>query len=283
MQLFIFGFGFSAQAIARYLGQNIQSMTVTTRSSAKAEALRDGNVQGCVFDGCNLDTHMQHVLEAATHILVSIPPDDLGDPVLNVISAIMPCLKRLQWIGYLSTVGVYGDHQGAWVDENTLPRPQSARSIQRLRVEKEWQALVFKYTIPLAIFRLSGIYGPGRSPLDKLREGRARRVIKPDQVFNRIHVDDIGQIVGRAARVKLEGIYNVTDDLPAPPQDVIAYGAELMAMPPPSAIDFELAHLSPMARSFYSENKRVDNKAIKSALGVNLLYPSYKEGLKACL
>jgi nucleoside-diphosphate-sugar epimerase len=191
-------------------------------------------------------------------------------------------MPNLEWIGYLSTVGVYGDHDGEWVDEDTPCRPVSKRSVARLAAEEGWTRLATEAGVPLAIIRLSGIYGPGRNALKTVDEGKARRLIKPGQVFNRIHVADIGGATALLARQRLGGIYNVTDDLPAPPQDVVSRAAELMGVEPPPEVDFATADLSPMARSFYGENKRVTNARIK-LVGYTFLYPDYHAGLEGLL
>jgi nucleoside-diphosphate-sugar epimerase len=187
----------------------------------------------------------------------------------------------LAWIGYLSTVGVYGDHGGAWVDEATEPRPLSGRSIERVRAETEWRRLADELGVPIGIFRLSGIYGPGRNALAQIVDGTARRLVKPGQIFNRIHVADIATVVAAGAAREAAGVFNVTDDEPAPPQDVVAFAAETAGYPAPPAIDFETADLSPMVRSFYGENKRVGNKRLAADLGVRLAFPSYREGIAA--
>jgi nucleoside-diphosphate-sugar epimerase len=215
-------------------------------------------------------------------VLVSIPPDEAGDPVLRGFPDVLAEAKPKSLV-YLSTVGVYGDHCGAWVDEESACRPVSARSRQRLAAEEEWLSFSRKTNMPVAILRLAGIYGPGRGPLEKIRDGTARRIVKPGQVFNRIHVDDIAAIVEAAFDRRAKGIYNGVDDEPAPPQDVFAYAAELLGVPPPPEIPFEEARLSPMARSFYAENKRVRNGKVKHALGVTLACPTYREGLRAVL
>ncbi|MEM6498268.1 MAG: SDR family oxidoreductase, partial [Pseudomonadota bacterium] len=225
---------------------------------------------------------LQQSLKRATHILVSAGPDDDGDPVLRACSKAIAELQATRWIGYLSTVGVYGDHDGAWVDEATELRPKSQRSIRRVAAENAWLAFAEGKRWSLQVFRLAGIYGPGRSAVDKLKSGTARRLIKPGQVFNRIHVEDIANVLtAGVAREERVGIFNVTDDEPAPPQDVVAYAAELMNLPEPPDLPFETADLSPMARSFYSENKRCKNDRIKGELGARLDYPTYREGLAA--
>lgn len=236
------------------------------------------------FAGDRREEQVAERLQSATHILVSVPPGENGDPVLENHRNDLRDAPNIEWFGYLSTVGVYGDHDGAWVDETTNPAPVSKRSQRRVEAEQAWRELATEAGTPLGVFRLSGIYGPGRNALVNLRRGRARRVIKPGQVFNRIHLGDIASsVVASIARPRMDAIYNVTDDEPAPPQDVIAHAAELLGMEKLPDIPFEDADLSPMGRSFYGENKRVSNALIKNELGIALSYPSYREGLAALL
>ncbi len=221
-------------------------------------------------------------LDAATHVLISAAPGEDGDPVLAELrDEIAARANQFAWVGYLSTTGVYGDHQGDWVDENTALTPATKRGIARVEAETAWAAIP---DLPLHLFRLAGIYGPGRGPFSKVRNGTARRIIKPDQVFSRTHVTDIARVLAASiAKPNPGAAYNVCDDDPAPPQDVIAYAAELLGLPIPEAIDFETADMTPMARSFYAESKKVRNDRIKDELGVALLYPDYRVGLKALL
>ena len=222
------------------------------------------------------------MLPGTTHMLVSIPPDLEGDAVLRLLREEIAALPDLGWIGYLSTVGVYGDWQGQWVDETSPTRPKSERSLRRVQAERAWLDLGRETGKRVQVFRLSGIYGPGRSVIDNLKAGTARRIVKPGQVFNRIHVDDIAQVLAAAIdSPSTHGIYNVSDDEPAPPEDVVAYAAELLGLPTPPAIAFEAAGLDGMAASFWSECKRVSNARVKADLGLELLYPTYREGLKA--
>ena len=220
-------------------------------------------------------------LEGVTHVLSSIAPTDEGDPVLTEMREVIAKAKDLQWAGYLSTTVVYGDHDGGWVDESTPIAPKANRGKWRAQAEADWQSID---GLPLHIFRLAGIYGPGRGPFAKLMTGRARRIIKPGQVFSRIHVEDIAQVLAASiAQPNPGAIYNVCDDVPVPPQDVLSYASELLGLPLPPEVPFEEAGMTPMARSFYSENKRVRNTRIKSELGVELRYPDYRTGLKAVL
>jgi nucleoside-diphosphate-sugar epimerase len=223
------------------------------------------------------------LLSDADCVLVSIPPqDESGDPALRHFAGDIAAAKPKALV-YLSTVGVYGDHGGAWVDEESACRPVSGRSRMRLDAEAAWRRFAKESSVPVAIIRLAGIYGPGRGPFEKIRRGTARRIVKSGQVFNRIHVDDIAAIVEAAFDRRADGIFNGVDDEPAPPEDVLAYAADLLGLLPPPEVPFEEAELSPMARSFYAESKRVRNGKIKRELGVHLAYPTYREGLKAVL
>jgi nucleoside-diphosphate-sugar epimerase len=215
--------------------------------------------------------------------VVSIPPDAAGDPVLRQHGGDIAAAPNLEWLCYFSTVGVYGDFGGASVDESAATNPVNARSRLRVTVEQQWRDFAAQRGVPLLILRLAGIYGPGRSAFDKLRDGTARRIVKPGQVFNRIHVADIGRVTALAARQRLGGTFNLADDHPAPPQDVVAHAAALLDIAPPPEVPFAVAEMTPMARSFYADNKRVANAAIKRALAIELLYPSYRDGLAAIL
>ncbi|MGE5145709.1 MAG: SDR family oxidoreductase, partial [Candidatus Eiseniibacteriota bacterium] len=222
--------------------------------------------------------------DGVTHVLSSVPPDDTGDAVLDHHARDIASCRTLQWVGYLSTTGVYGDRGGGWVDESDALRPSGARGRHRVAAEDGWRALFREHGLPVHVFRLAGIYGPGRNALAQLRAGTARRIDKPGQVFSRIHVDDIvGVLRASMARPAPGAVYNVADDMPAPPQDVVAFAAELLDMAPPPLIPFAEAELSTMARSFYDDSKRVHNDRIKRELGVTLAYPNYRAGLRALL
>ncbi|TIT22519.1 MAG: SDR family oxidoreductase [Mesorhizobium sp.] len=279
-QIFIFGAGYSGKAFARANRDADTTIFGTTRSLEKLAALRQAGIVPLRFDG-TLTSEIGDALGKTTHLVVSVAPDEGGDPVLGaareVIVANMP---ELEWIAYLSTVGVYGDHSGNWVDEAAECRPVSKRSVMRVAAEQDWLKLSHDIGRPVAILRLSGIYGPGRNALVNLENGTARRLVKPGQVFNRIHCDDIAGALWHLAEGRRGGIFNVTDDMPAPPQDVVAYAARLMGIEPPPEIPFESAQLSPMARSFYGENKRVANAAIKAA-GYGFRFPDYRSALDA--
>ncbi|QIA20978.1 SDR family oxidoreductase [Mesorhizobium sp. AA22] len=272
--IFIFGAGYSGKAFAR-ANKDAGTILGTTRAADKFEALRQAGIQPLLFDGA-LTPEIGDALKKTTHLVVSVAPEEAGDPVLNAArGTIATEMPALEWIAYLSTVGVYGDHGGGWVDETAECRPLSKRSMLRVAAERDWLKLGQDIGRPAAILRLSGIYGPGRNALVNLENGSARRLVKPGQVFNRIHCDDIAGALWHLAEGNRGGIFNVTDDLPAPPQDVVAYAAGLMGVTPPPEIPFETAQLSPMARSFYGENKRVANTAIK-ATGYRFRFPDYR-------
>lgn len=252
--LFIFGFGFSSAAIAAQSADSFNLITGTTRSAEKLSAISQQGITGALFDGKRLPPDTKERLKDTTHLVISIAPKQ-EDPILEATSHdLLSYCPNLEWVGYLSTVGVYGNHDGAWVDEDTPPKPVSERSVWRINAEGAWREAADKANVPLSIFRLSGIYGPGRNAFMNIENGKARRLVKPGQVFNRIHRDDIGQAVSKAIKLKADGIFNITDDEPSPPQDVVALAHELMGIVPPPELDFETADLTPMARSFYGEN-----------------------------
>jgi len=276
--LLSFGHGYSAKALAHRLRPLGWRIIGTTRSTGTANTLAAAGIEPLLFPGAD----MTDAIACASHVLISAGPDETGDPVLREVGDLMCAgASSLDWVGYLSTTGVYGDHQGGWVDENTPLTPSTRRGQWRKEAEAAWQAIP---DLPLHIFRLAGIYGPGRGPFSKVRAGTARRIIKPDQVFSRIHVDDIAQVLEASiSRPSPGAIYNVCDDAPAPPQDVIGLAAELLGVPVPPDEPFETAELTPMTRSFYAESKRVRNERIKAELDVRLRYPTYREGLAALL
>ncbi len=279
-RLLIMGFGFSSEAITKRARETFAEISGTTRSARKKERLNAQGIGGLIFGAGEEDEKLHEAIASATHLLVSIGPDENGDPVLNALSDVLAKAGNLEWIGYLSTVGVYGDHDGEWVDETTVPRPVSQRSIERVAAEESWQEFARNRGLPLAIFRLSGIYGPGRNAFMNMDKGTARRLVKPGQVFNRIHREDIGEAVYQAMTRSIGGIFNITDDEPAPPQDVVTHAFELAGREPPPETDFETAELSPMARSFYGENKRVSNARSKEVLGMTYRWPDYRTSLK---
>lgn len=282
MGVFFFGMGYSSRATAEALHRlsdpNIPIFG-TTRSLESAESYADTSYLMHVFDGEAPGPTLGPDLRRATHVVHSIPPDEHGDAVLNHHRADLDQAKDLEWICYFSTVGVYGDFGGEWIDEDAPTRPINHRSKQRVITEQAWRDYAEARGVPLFILRLAGIYGPGRSAFDKLIEGTARRIVKPGQVFNRIHVEDIGEVTARAALAKLAGTYNLADNEPAPPQDLVTYAAQKMGVAPPPEQPFETAEMTPMARSFYSDNKRVSNRRVLAALCYQLRYPTYREGL----
>ncbi len=278
-KLFIFGLGFSAEAVATTARCNFDRICGTARTPEKIARIRSSGMSACVFDGITLTEDLKSQLADATHLLMSVAPGE-DDPVLSALNGELPTLSpKLKWIGYLSTVGVYGNHDGAWVDEETLPKPVSQRSIWRINAENAWREAASKANVPLAIFRLSGIYGTGRNAFVTIEKGKSRRLVKPGQVFNRIHRDDIGKAVTLAMQGKISGVFNITDNEPAPPQDVVTFAHKLMGREPPPELSFETADITPMARSFYGENKRVSNAKSKAMLGMDYDWPDYRTSL----
>ncbi|MEP3428439.1 MAG: SDR family oxidoreductase [Roseibium sp.] len=282
MRLFVFGVGFSSKAFIEEVRKDFDWIGGTTRTPEKADALRANGIEPFLFDGEKPGEGIADALKQATHILVSIGPNEAGDPAFNQHGDNIAASKT-KWIGYLSTVGVYGNHDGDWVDETTQCKPVSVRSKQRVAAEETWLNFSKTNDIPVQIFRLSGIYGPGRNALENFKKGRARRLVKPGQVFNRIHVSDIAGAVSAAMTEPTTRIFNITDDEPAPPQDVVTFAADLLGLAPPPEIPFETADLTPMARSFYGENKRVSNQRIKDEFGYKFRHPNYRTALKSLL
>jgi len=278
--MLFFGFGFCAAHLAPALTAAGWRLKATCRDAAKGAALKAQGIEPLRVDGTPLAAG---ALEGVDHILLSAPPSAHGDPALPLLEdALAARAGQLKWLGYLSTTGVYGDHGGAWIDEETPPGPLSARGQRRVDAEGAWGALAAAHDLPLHYFRLAGIYGPGRNQLASLKTGTARRIDKPGQVFSRIHVDDIAQILRASMAAPNERrAYSVCDDEAAPPQDVVAFAAALMGVEEPPCVAFEEAEMSEMARSFYGENKRIKNQRIKQELGVSLIYPTYREGLTA--
>lgn len=279
--LFVFGLGYSALATAAILETGGWPVSGTVRSAEKASAIARKGIKPILFDD---RAAVEAALASATHVLVSTPPGEGGDPALLAFGEALRNAPALTWIGYLSTIGVYGDRGGEWVDEDTPIDAPGGRKSARAEAENAWRALAEETVIALDIFRLAGIYGPGRNPLDRIRAGEARSIVKPGQIFNRIHLDDIVQTVIAAIRRERRAavhVFNVADDEPALPQDVLRYAAELVGAPPPPEVPFEKAELSQMGRSFYEDNKRVHNTRVKRELGVVLHYPTYREGLTA--
>lgn len=281
-RLFCFGLGYCAKAVARELLAEGWQVAGTSRSAEKREALAAEGFEMHLFERDRPLADAQAALAGTTHLLVSIAPDEQGDPVLAHHLAQLEDCSALEWAGYLSTTGVYGNRNGEWVDEGDPVTPSLPRTRRRVAAEGRWLAS----GLPVHIFRLAGIYGPGpgRNQLDAVRTGTARRIVKPGQVFGRIHVEDIAQVLRASmARPNPWAIYNVADDEPTPPQDVVAFAAELLGLEAPPEVPFEHAELSPMARSFYADSRRVSNQRIKAELGVSLHYSSYRDGLRAIL
>jgi len=284
-RLFCFGLGYSALYLARELAQDGFAIAGTVRSDDKAQRLRAEGFEVYIFSPEKPLASCGTALKGTTHLLNSIPPDANGDPVLRAHgSHIIALAGKLLWAAYLSTTGVYGDRQGGWVDEGSDLKPTGERGMRRAGAEAEWVDLWWDYGLPVHIFRLAGIYGPGRNAIEDARAGRARRVVKNGQVFSRIHVADIAAVLRASmAHPKPGRVYNVCDDEAAPPQDVVAFAHALLGRDPPPAVAFEEAELSEMAKSFYADNKRVKNERIKTELGVALRYPDYRAGLRAIL
>ena len=277
--LFGFGFGYTARVLARRLAAEGWIVGGTCRTADKAS---EAGFPVEVFDRDH--PLPPKALDGVTHLLVSVPPDAAGDPVLAVHGEDIAEIEGLRWLGYLSTTGVYGDRGGGWVDETAGLSPSGERGHRRVGAEAGWLELWQRRGVPVHIFRLAGIYGPGRSPFDALRAGTAKRIDKPGQVFSRIHVEDLAHVLARSiSRPRPGSVYNVCDDDPAAPEAVVAHAAALLGMPAPPLVPFEAAELSPMARSFYVDNKRVSNRLVKSELGVTLRYPDYRAGLAAIL
>jgi nucleoside-diphosphate-sugar epimerase len=277
-RLFVFGLGYCGLEIAKLARAGGWTVAGTSTAAEKVERLRAEGIEAHLFDGT---APLAAAAGEASHVLCTIAPGVAGDPALRFGA---PLLRQARWLGYLSTTGVYGDHGGGWVDEDTPPNPGQPRSIERLAAERGWQAMALEAGARLDIFRLPGIYGPGRSPIDQVKAGTARRIDKPGQLFSRIHVEDIaGAVLKAMTGPHAGGLYNVVDDLPAATSDVVAFACELLGRPVPPAIPWEeaAAAMSDMARSFYAENRRVKNDRIKRELGVVLRYPTYREGLRA--
>lgn len=285
MKAFLFGLGFSSLASVRAIRQRSPEAAIagTVRSPEKVNSLADCALQALQFDSSARVPAVADALADTTHLIQSIAPDENGDLVLRHFREHLAAAKQLEWLCYYSTVGVYGDFGGEWIDETAPLVPRNMRSDRRVVAEQEWRNFAAERGLPLTILRLAGIYGPGRSTFDKLRAGTARRVIKQGQVFNRIHVEDIARVTALAAEARLDGTFNLSDDEPAPPQDVIEHAAGMIGMPVPPDLPYETAEMTPMQRSFYRDNKRVSNRAIKSALGIELLYPNYRAGLAQIL
>ncbi|MBM3502421.1 MAG: SDR family oxidoreductase [Alphaproteobacteria bacterium] len=282
--LFCFGFGYSADALASTLLAEGWKVRGTATTPAKVEALRSRGIAAHVFDGQAPLAGSDRALEGVTHVLCSIPPDADGDPVVRHHGRELMRLRSLRWAALLSTTGVYGDRQGGTVDEDSELRPTSERSVRRVVAERQWLALWRSTGVPVHIFRLAGIYGPGRNPLDQIRAGQARRIVKPGLVLGRIHRDDIvGALRASIERRAAGSIYNVTDDEPVAPWEITAHGCTLLGVAPPPEVPHTEAEMSPLLREFYADNKRVSNRRLHEQLGYRFRFPTYREGLKALL
>jgi nucleoside-diphosphate-sugar epimerase len=285
--LICFGLGFSAEHYVEEFGRKkFDRIVGTVRSAERAAALNahpSGRLTALIFEGSLATPDLRSAIAEADAALVSVPPDENGDPVLRACGDALAQAQRLRAVVYLSTIGAYGDSGGAWVDEATPPQPGAARSRERLAAEQAWQDFGARQNIAVAILRLAGIYGPGQNALVQIASGKARRIVKPGQVFNRIHVGDIAQAIDAAFARRASGIFNVADDAPTPPADPIVFAAQLMGIEPPPEIPFAQAAptMSPMALSFWQECRRVKNDKLKHDLGVRLRYPTYREGLRA--
>jgi nucleoside-diphosphate-sugar epimerase len=283
-RLFCFGLGFSALVLARRKRDAGWRVAGTTRDPAKAERLAAEGIESFLFDDGRPLADPDAALAGTTHLVASAPPGPAGDPVLAAHGATIAALPGLAWVGYLSTTGVYGDRDGGWVEESSALTPSGERGRRRVEAEAGWLALHRHHGLPVHLFRLAGIYGPGRSQLESVAAGSARRIVKPGQVFSRIHIEDIATVLEASmARPNPGAAYNVCDDEAADPAEVVAFAADLLGLPPPPEIPFESAEMSPMGRSFYEDNKRVSNRRIKEELGVRLRYPDYRSGLRALL
>jgi len=282
VNLFCFGIGYSAETLIRQHGARFASIAGSVRSVRKAERLSADGIEAIEWADGEPSPRLHAALVAADRLLVSAAPDEHGDPMLKRLRPLLDHAKNLRTIVYLSTVGVYGDHGGAWIDEDAPLKPTSERGKRRVAAEAAWSAFGAERGVGVQLHRLAGIYGPGRSAIEDLREGTARRIVKEGQIFNRIHVDDIaGAALCGFEHPDESGPFNICDDEPAPPQDVVAYAAQLLGLEPPPALPFADAVMSEMARSFYAESKRCSNRRLKERLGFRLRHPTYREGLAA--
>ncbi len=281
--LFVFGLGYTGQRFAGLMAKEGYRISGTSRSNEVCQRLTDDGIDCRLFDGS--EPVAASLLDDVTDILLSIPPNVEGDIVYHTMAGeLMDRAGQFNWVGYLSTTGVYGDHQGGLVDETTPESPSTERGDKRVLAEAQWQSLCELGGLPVHIFRLAGIYGPGSNQLEKLIAGKAKRRIKPGQVFSRIHVDDLCAILQASIKAPNPGrVYNVCDDEAVPPQDVVTYAARLLNMEPPEEIAFNPDDMTPMGLSFFAESKRVSNERVKTELGYEFQYPTYREGLKALL
>lgn len=283
-KIFCFGHGYVAERLSRNLLSQGWAVCSTTTSPEKQARLQKSGIECFLFDRNRTINDPYEVFGGVTHVLLSIPPDSEGDPVFEVHGMDIAKIKSLEWAGYLSATTVYGNHDGNWIDESMPPSPDSRRGSLRRKAEEQWESLYMDEGFPLHTFRIAGIYGPGRSAIDSVRAGNARCIDKPNHVFNRIHVDDISQVLQASIAKPYPGaIYNLADDVPSPSHEVITYACQLVGIAPPPVTPFHLAEMAPIVRSFYKDNKRIRNDRIKQELGVVLRYPDYRCGLESCL
>jgi len=283
-QMFCFGYGYSCDWLGHELQAKGWAMAGTTRDNDKRREMKKHGVRAFLFDYDQPLEDPLLFLRGTTHLLISTPPDDEGDPTFRMHAEDILRLETLEWVGYLSSTAVYGDRDGGWVDETSERRPNSKRGSRRMKAEEQWLSLQRDYDLPVHVFRLAGIYGPGRSALDSVRAGVARRINKPGHAFSRIHVEDIVQTIMASMEKPNPGqAYNLADDRAAPSHEVIEYACEILGLTAPPLIPYDEADLAPITRSFYSDNKRLKNDKIKNDLGVALKYPTFKEGLDGCL
>ncbi len=281
-RLFCFGLGFSAMALAERLLPQGWDVSGTVRG--EQDESKTKNISVCTFDGSHPTPEISEAISRATHLLITIPPQLSGDVVLENFAEEISKARHLQWIGYISSTGVYGDTQGEWVDESSPVLASTDRNLCRIEVESAWLKLGQDQDLPVMIFRCVGIYGPGRNLLVSVRQGRARRIDKPGLVFSRIHSEDLAQTLEASMKKpQPSAIYNVSDDCPCPPAEAVEYACSLLGVEPPPLVSYEEADLSPTARGFYITNKRISNKKIKRELGVKLRYPDYRSGLRDLL
>jgi hypothetical protein len=284
-KLFCFGYGYTCD----YLGHMLElsggwDLAGTTRDLGKKRLLHERGIDAHIFDYSRPLGDPFFILKDTTHVLISTPPGDDGDPAFLMHCEDILRIPTIKWVGYLSTTSVYGDRAGGWVDETSELRPSSKRGSRRAKAEEQWMSLFNSHKLPVHIFRLAGIYGPGRSALDSVRAGIAKRLEKPGHVFGRIHVEDIASVLFASMKKPAPGSrYNVCDDMPAPSHEVIAFACELLNVDIPPLIPIDEANLAPIARSFYSDNRRTSNRKIKEKLGIEIKYPDYRAGLTACL
>jgi nucleoside-diphosphate-sugar epimerase len=284
MKLFVFGLGYSATTLVAEHGEAFARVSGTVRSEEKASRLRAAGIDAHVWNGGAPAPALVRVLTGAETLLVSAAPDDAGDPMLRGLGTVLETAASLEVVVYWSTIGVYGDYGGAWIDEDAPLSSTSERGRRRILAEAEWAAFGAARGIAVQQHRLAGIYGPGRNAILDLRAGTARRIVKPGQVFNRIHVSDIaGAAAAGLARPDLSGAFNICDDEPAAPQDVVAHAAGLIGAPVPPDLPFETATLSEMARSFYADSKRCSNRRMREVLGYRPRFPTYREGLASLI